>query len=57
MAEDAICISMHWEDYFDGWTFTVDADVLTMTNELTGQVLEMTRVIEDASNPEEEEIV
>lgn len=57
VAEDAICISMHWEDYFDGWTFTVDADVLTMTNELTGQVLEMTRVIEDASNPEEEEIV
>lgn len=42
--DDAVCISMHWEDYFAGHIFTIEDDTLTMTNELTGEVLILIRV-------------
>ena len=42
--DDAVCISMHWEDYFVGHIFVIEDETLTMTNELTGEVVTMTRV-------------
>lgn len=51
---EELCISMHWEDYFSGYIFTVEGDELTMTDEINGHTLVLTRVVDDIINSEEE---
>ena len=46
VTEEELCISMHWEDFFDGYAFSVEEDRLTVTNAITGEPLVMQRVIE-----------
>ena len=55
--EDTLCVSMHWEDLFEGYSFTMEGDELTLTHQTTGQTLVMTRVVEDVTNSEEEEMI
>ena len=50
VTEDELCISAHWEDYFDGWAFVVEDDTLTLIHQITGEKLVLTRVVEDGAN-------
>lgn len=44
ISDGTLCVSQHWEDAFTGYTFAIDGDQLTLTNELTGEMLVLTRV-------------
>lgn len=41
---DALYLSGHWEDVFEGFVFLLEDDRLTISDEFTGEVVELTRV-------------
>lgn len=41
---DALYLSGHWEDAFEGFTFELEGDRLIVTDEINGEVVELTRV-------------
>ena len=42
--DNALYLSGHWEDIFEDFVFVLDGDRLTVTDERTGEVVELTRV-------------